>query len=364
MINTVIIKPTKLCNADCSYCCAPPSQKDIWDIEKFERVFKKIHNRLSDGATLLWHGGEPMLAGPAFYRKAFEIARKYKPGIRFSMQSNLLLYNSKQWKDVIFDVMGGSISTSFDLGSKERTIKGDHESYKSRFLRNLSSLVNDGFRPLVIGTYTEETANFAIEMYEFSKSQPIPIDIRINYRYPAGRAASNGVVISPKTFGDLLVTIYNKWLHDDVNMIVTPLDIMLKHVLGGKSDTCPWTNSCGGRILAIEPNGDVYNCGEFADLGGDDYRFGSIFDNEIDEILESKQSRSIRRRVYLFPEDCARCEHFQECRGGCARDAALFGNGIYGKFYYCSSWKTIFSRIKESVATGEANGLIERLGLN
>ena len=44
------------------------------------------------------------------------------------------------------------------------------------------------------------------------------------------------------------------------------------------------------------------------------------------------------------------------------RDSALFGRGIYGKFFYCESWQEAFSRIKESILTGEADAALSKFG--
>ena len=44
------------------------------------------------------------------------------------------------------------------------------------------------------------------------------------------------------------------------------------------------------------------------------------------------------------------------------RDSVLFNRGLYGKFYYCESWQEIFSRVKESILSGEADSLLRRFG--
>ena len=74
-ISTVIIKPTKGCNADCTYCCAPPDGAPKWDIETFKKVFDAMEPRLNPSAILIWHGGEPMLLGPKFFSEALARTR-------------------------------------------------------------------------------------------------------------------------------------------------------------------------------------------------------------------------------------------------------------------------------------------------
>lgn len=365
MIGTVILKPTKLCNADCSYCCAPPDGAGMWDLNRFRRYFDRLAPALSPSPVVLWHGGEPMLLGPEFYERALEYARSKVPGVRFSMQTNLLLYSTARWQRIFVDVFGGSFSTSFDPDGERRSLKGDTQAYQTRFLRKLDEVLADGLRPLVIGTYNQATIHLAESVYEKSLSYgEKAFSIRINYMHPTGRIAGLGGLIQPRHYGGALTAIYDRWIKEMPNFDITPLDLMVKRVVGLDSDRCPWTKSCGGRFLSIEPNGDAYNCGEYADLGDRRQCFGNLEKQSVEEMLRSPPAVMIRRRRVSVPLECQTCRHFEQCEGGCSRDSALFGNGVLGKFHYCGAWMMIFDRIKESIASGEADSLLKRYGVD
>ncbi|MEM6903272.1 MAG: radical SAM protein, partial [Pseudomonadota bacterium] len=92
MISTVIAKPTKVCNAACTYCSAPPDGVPKWSIDDFKRYFDRLAPHLTDQAYIIWHGGEPMLLGAEFYEQAGEYARHQHPNVNFSIQTNLLSY--------------------------------------------------------------------------------------------------------------------------------------------------------------------------------------------------------------------------------------------------------------------------------
>ncbi len=363
MISTVILKPTCACNADCEYCASPPDGEGAWTFDDFRLFFNRLAPHLAERVVLLWHGGEPMLLGPDFYRRCFDHATRAKSEIRFSIQTNLLLYDSRRWRDVFADIMAGSISTSFDPGSTLRTLKGDPVAYRTRFLRSLDAVLGDGFRPLVIGTYGEEDVPLAQAMYDLSLSHGSrAFDLRFNYRYPAGRAAGEGEAISPGTYGAMLIGLYERWVREVPRFSLTPLDLMVKRVAGLEDGRCPWTRQCGGRFLSIEPNGNVHNCAEFADLGDPGYRFGNLRAESVPELLASEAAVQARRRRIEIPCECVACRHFAECEAGCMRDAVLFGHGADGRFHYCAAWKLVFDRIKESILSGEADDLISRLG--
>ena len=370
-IYVVIAKPTRLCNADCSYCSSPPleqrgkSSEPEWTIENFKDYFDKVYPYLAHGAIWIWHGGEPMLMGVDFYEKAHEYAlekmKKEGRNIYFSMQSNLLGYN-KKWYKTFSEVFQGSLSTSFDADETQRTIKGNTKTYGKVFRRVLNEVIDDGFRPMVIGVYTEETAPLMHKMYDWSLSlgeKAFPL--RFNYCHPTGRIESGGEAIKPSTYGKYLIELYNRWIKDVPDFTITPLDQMFKKVIGIDGEGhCPWTKKCGGRFIEIEPNGDVYNCADFADLG-EKYRFGNLnTSTSLMEMLNTKPALQVRRRASIVPNSCQTCEHFDDCEGGCMRDATLYEHGLYGKFHYCESWKMVFARIKESILSGEADKIIEK----
>lgn len=386
MIYTVIAKPTKACNADCSYCSSPPDDNDSWSIDDFKLIFDRVKDGLAESCYWIWHGGEPMLQKPDFYIQAYEYAIKHKPNIKFSMQTNILLYKSNLWKSVFRDIFNGRISTSFDPDVTQRTIKGDPLKYEKQFRKKLDEVLNDGFEPLVIGVFKQENSSKMQEMYNWAmSSRGKTFHIRFNYQYPAGRASGLGEILSPETYGVNLLELYNRWIVDRPPFDIVPLSQMLVKVIGKDVDQCPWTNSCGGKFLSIEPNGDLYNCGDFADLGEERFRFGNVRDvslngskresivgfyrksdeaNFIHDVMTTPAAISMIQRRVNLPSDCFSCRHYAECQGGCMRDSELYGRGLGGKFYYCFSWKIVFDRLKESVISGEADGLLSDMGFN
>lgn len=365
-ISTLIIKPTKGCNADCSYCSAPPDGAPKWSIDDFKNVFEALEPKLHPHATFIWHGGEPMLLGPDFYEEAYAIATATHPHIKFSLQSNLLGYN-KRWKTVFDTVFKGSLSTSWDPDGRFRTLKGSTELYERIYQDRIGKILTDGYRPKVISTFDEYAAPLMHRVYELaleSDKKGLTHDIRLNYRYPAGRAQGEGETLTPGTYGKTLLEIYERWLTDTPGFLVTPLDQMFLKVTGRELARCPWAKACTGRIVGIEPNYDVYNCGEFADLADPQFCFGNLLEDGIEKCLSSPAAKMLAARTFKTPKSCQTCIHFEECEGGCMRDSALYGRGIYGKFHYCESWQEVFSRVKESILTGEADNLIRKFGQN
>lgn len=351
-IGTVIAKPTRACNADCSYCCAPAYDNDKWGFEKFKHFFDKMEPHMVQGATWLWHGGEPMLMSPSFYTKAKEYAdSKGRKDIAWSMQSNILLYKSSKWKRVFQEVFEGRISTSYEPDEVHRTVKGCPKKYGERFKIAAKAMLDDGFDLFIIGVFDDNNIDSANELYNFAKKNDGRVAIRINYKVPVGRAKADEIVslLNPKTYGEKLVELEKLREKEQSNVSIIPNDILLEKLRGGIDEICPWTNNCAGRIISIEPNGDVYNCDNYAEIGDKNLSFGNLNYNETSEIFSSKAFSQALSRSYTTHDDCLSCDYFYACRGGCSRDSYLFTGDTNGKFPYCYSWKLIFNELSRKI---------------
>jgi uncharacterized protein len=366
MLQVIIARPTRLCNADCFYCAAPPDGFGKWKIENFYHYFDSLVEHLDDFATWIWHGGEPMLMGPEFFIQAHEYALAKKPNLKFAIQSNLLSYSANpKWKEVFEKYFKHSISSSYDPDKEGRTVKGSTDKFQKLFLRSLEKLITDGFNPMLIATISNkdlgENGNIDAlnDFYEWNKQYNLPL--RFNYCYPSGKLGEKIEYIThPNNYGQALVNLYDKWISDfnqnAVNFTITPFDQMIKVICEDEINFCPWLSNCGGKFLEIEPNGDVYNCSDFADLKRRDYSFGNLKDNTYNELMRSKPALEIKKRMLFLPSSCQRCEHQKECQGGCSAQVVMFKQKITnGKFPYCLSWKQILTRVKQSILSSEAD---------
>lgn len=374
-IFVVIAKPTKACNADCSYCSAIPYDKEKWTVEKFMHIWDSISPGLNQKAQWIWHGGEPLLMSPEFYTSCYAYAKRTHPDIRFEMQSNITLYKSSRWKDTIDHVFNGCISTSFEYGGM-RTIFGDAQKFEKVFNWKLKAILDDGLKTGIIGTYSDSNIKEAVRMYDLAISygDKAP-SIRINYMRPQGRVKDHGVLMSVENYTQTLLALWHRWVADAPAFDVVPLADFLYSVLGiHQSYKCPYTRSCGGRFLSIEPNGNLYNCAVSSDTRNKAFCFGNVFDLTVDNAVvsqnefisrlnEAKALRVIKSRRYQVHLDCVKCPHFRECQGGCPSDSMLFDGSISSKFYYCETWKSLLSQVKNDLQAGKLDRLLQKRGL-
>ena len=358
-ISVVLAKPTKSCNADCSYCFAKPYDKDRWSFSKFKEYFDKIEPYLLSPTQWIWHGGEPMMMGVDFFYKAEEYAKKSGVKINFSMQSNLTLYNDDKWLTYIKEDIDSRISTSYDIDEISRTINGSADKYNSRFFNSIDSLMSNGISPFMIGVYDDSNVDMVDEMYDLSKEYKnrygVGISFRINPKIEKSNNEFESVFqLTPKKYGEVLVRLLDRWLaDDDADFNITPLDSFISFYFSyGEYNICPWTNACVGKFINIEPNGDIYNCDDSVHFSGFDYKFGNLLVNSMDEILKGNVIEAALSKSKDVAEGCMRCEFFYACKGGCGALKNL--NGKFGtEFYpYCETNKMVFQRIKELAESG------------
>src|SRR5437763_5632843 len=106
-ISSLLIKPASaVCNLDCSYCFYLDREADPYSALPARRMTDETLERLIDtylfysypNSTFAFQGGEPTLAGPAFFEKVVELQQRYGRNghaIANAMQTNGVLLNDR-----------------------------------------------------------------------------------------------------------------------------------------------------------------------------------------------------------------------------------------------------------------------------
>ncbi len=94
---TLILEPVKGCNLSCRYCYADVTGAGVMSRRTLQTALAKTA-RYAEGQGfreihILWHGGEPLLAGLGFFRDALQMLDGLASGLRFQhyLQTNGLL---------------------------------------------------------------------------------------------------------------------------------------------------------------------------------------------------------------------------------------------------------------------------------
>jgi uncharacterized protein len=338
-----------------------------------------IESHRTKEVMVAWQGGEPTLMGLPFFRRAVELAEKYRrPGmtIEFTMQTNGTLLDDEWGKFLAANrfLMGISIDGPREIHDLYRYDKGGGPTF-DKVMRGLNVLKRHKVDWNVLCTLHRNNADRPLEIYRFFRDelgaqfiQFIPIVERIT---PEQTAASANLAepwhswrdrplyvqagdlvtersITGEQYGDFLCAVFDEWVRRDVGRVyVQMFDVALANWVGEPSGLCVHSRTCGGA-LAMEHNGDLYSCDHFVEPA---YLLGNIRQDHLIELVASdKQLQFGRDKFDKLPRYCRECDVRFACHGGCPKDRFMTTpDGEPGLNYLCPGYKKFFHHIDEAM---------------
>ncbi|MEG1573602.1 MAG: anaerobic sulfatase-maturation protein [Bacteroidales bacterium] len=365
----VMAKPTgALCNLDCQYCYyleknglyKGSSQKMSDEIlELF--IANYIECQPTDEVYFTWHGGESLLRGIEFFRKAIKYEAQYARGRKIfnSIQTNGILLND-EWcrffKDNDF-LVGISLDGTEHIHNRYRLDKSGHGTFV-RVMRGVELLQRHNVEFNTLSVITDYGAKFPLEIYRFFKEigsrymQFTPIVERWGDRddglelLPPGDGYKNIEMppwcVDPNEYGDFYCRIFDEWVRNDVgDYYVQLFDATLAGTVGEQPGVCIYAKSCG-HASAIEYNGDVYSCDHFV---FPEYKLGNIRTNGLVEMMLSEEQMKFGRdKRDKLPRQCFDCKFLNLCNGECPKNRiSRTAEGETGLNYLCAGLKKYFA---------------------
>lgn len=323
---TLIVKPVAACNASCVYCCSDRDDGRRMGPGLLDLLFERIARSDVRKVLLLWHGGEPLLAGAGFFRSALEHTRQLTGGgfqVEHTFQTNLLAADGEMLDLLIALSSGHSVSSSVEPIAGVRRVGDDPDAYLRLWLKRYDSARRRGLGVNLVYVVHQGSLARVASLYRYFRNLGVA-GVRFNPVYPSiHRPAAEEMGISPEQWGEFLILLRRAWLEDQRTLRVEPLaewEDLVRGSLPQEAGSCAFTNGCGRGRLAIGPDGEVHSCGRAADRG--DRPLGRITAVGLDHLLSVLATRSYSsRRGWLEEHDCAECTWWSLCRGGCPDDA-------------------------------------------
>lgn len=363
-----MVKPVgSLCNMRCKYCyyldkaqlynnCQP--QMDDALLENYIRA--NIEGNNSPVIAFAWHGGEPLLAGKEFFRKAVALQQKWGQGrtIENSIQTNGLLIDD-EWCQIFRDnnfLVGVSIDGPESIHDAHRVDAGGQPTF-ARVMRGIERMYRNRVEYNTLTTINIHSEGRGAEVYNFLRG----ISVFMQF-LPVAELLCDGRVQSPETqgaavapwsvsadgFGQFMCDVFDQWVAKDVGRRYVQLfDATLALMVGVQPSVCSLCETCGSG-LTVEHNGDVYCCDHFV---YPEYKIGNIHTDCLADLAYSdcQFEFGVAKRA-LLPRECRHCKYYNLCHGECPKHRFIADNtGEYGKNYLCDGYRKFFAHTEQAM---------------
>jgi len=348
-----IIKPVgNYCNLRCDYCFLQgdkQAQPRMMDPQLLADIIEQYAQIAGDRLRFIWHGGEPLLAGRAFYENVLHLQRRY------ARQDGRQVINQLQTNATLIDKgwTGLIKKHKFRIGVSLDGNAGNHNRHRRTIdgigsfgttMHGIVTLKQMGVPFGVIQVLTKGSHEYLREDFRFFTRELGLKRWALNpYCNPDGDGLS-AATLEPAEFAVYLLELLDLWLAADSEQLhIREIDNFFAGALGRRPKLCSYNGSCAG-YLCIDWDGKVYPCDRFT--GDPQYLLGDLARESLGAILESAAWHNWLALVKPLPAECRDCKWVQACHNGCA-DHRVGGPG--GKYYYCATRKQLFARAAELV---------------
>lgn len=307
-----------------------------------------IEASTDDLVMFSWHGGEPLLAGLEFYKKAVALQRKYLPAgktILNGIQTNGTLLNDELCRFMTDEgfIAGISIDGPEKIHNQYRVNRRNDPSF-IQVMKGYELLLKYNIITEILCVTGAHNEKHPLDVYSFFRSAGarfisfLPL---VNRDHVSGSGVTADSV-NPSEFGNFLITVFDEWKEKDIGRIKVQLfEEALRTAFDQEHTLCVFKEVCGG-VPVIESNGDFYSCDHFV---SDSFRVGNIMNRRIDELLDSEEQFDFGRdKLLSLPNYCRKCPVRQMCNGECPKNRfVLTPDGESGLNYLCSGYKRFFT---------------------
>lgn len=376
---TSMVKPVgSLCNMRCKYCyyldkaALYDYRQPLMNDELLERYIRaNIEGNNSPVIAFAWHGGEPLLAGKEFFRKAVALEQKYAEGrtVENSIQTNGLLLDD-EWCAIFRDnnfLVGVSIDGPEHIHDAHRVDAGGQPTF-ARVMKGIERLYRNRVEYNTLTTVNIHSEGRGAEVYNFLRGisvfmQFLPVaELLCDGRIQSPEAQKADIApwsVSAKGFGEFMCDVFDIWVKKDVGRRYVQLfDATLALMVGVQPSVCSLCETCGSG-LTVEHNGDVYCCDHFV---YPEYKIGNIHTDRLADLAycDRQFEFGVAKRA-LLPRECRHCKYYNLCHGECPKHRFIDDNrGEYGKNYLCEGYKHFYDhtaqameRMKELILAGK-----------
>lgn len=353
---TVIMKPTFSCNLRCKYCYHSETQyiESLMSEELLEKTISLVQSEYED-VMYVWHGGEPLLCGIEFYRKAVELQLKYAGNtrrIRNSIQTNGTIITDEMIDFCLKNSF--SVSVSYDGPGELNRYRQNGDITE----KNIKYMIQKGLPVAMLSVISRINVHEMQSIVDHAALLGIPV--KLNPVFKTNTYDHSDYLIEPGDYIREFTALFDSWLYDqNARTDVEPIMQYIKMYLTGKGTECVY-GSCMYHWIGVMQDGTVFPCGRNYPS---EYALGNIAkSNSIEELFACDTYKKLTVDSILRREHCAStCAYFDVCRGGCNSNSLLTGTAEKPNADNCEMFKGCYGYIANKLSQ---IGVIEREKLN
>jgi uncharacterized protein len=360
-----VVKIHSRCDLSCDYCYMYEMADQSWRDQPrrmSDEIAKHVAVRIGDhtrshglpDVSVILHGGEPLLAGPALIKCLIEEARRaVGPDVRVnaSVQTNGVgLSDSYLERLRQLDIrIGVSVDGTSEGHNRHRRFASGRGSYAA-VSAGLHRLRQDRFRPLFSGLLcTIDLRNDPLDTYEALSAFEPP---RIDFLLPHGTwdaPPPHRIPDADSTpYADWLITVFDHWYRDPV-IHIRLFDEIIRLLVGGSSST-ELIGLSPSTTAVIETDGSIEQTDTLkAAFHGAAATGLHVTQDSFDDALylPGIVARQIGERA--LSTQCGSCRLKRICGGGFYAHRYRAGTGFANPSVYCPDLMLLIDHIRNVV---------------
>ena len=327
----LMLKPaSSACNLRCRYCFyADLAEKretfcfGTMSDETVEQMLENLSRDLEagDSVSFAFQGGEPTLAGLAWYRRFVDQCEKILHGIQiaYSLQTNGTLLNG-EWAKFLKNhhfLVGLSVDGMAKCHNACRLDANGNGTYHSA-MEAKRLLEQNQVEFNVLCTLTAEMARHPNQIWNWLCQNQIRY---VQFTPCLGELDGSGksqYALHPKKFASFYIRLFELWLQDysrGIYRSIKLFDDVVNLLAYGIPTACGIHGRCQPQLV-VEADGSAYPCDFYC---VDRFRLGNLREQSPMELARSEVSAAFRNRPRDGMELCAGCRYVDFCGGGCRR---------------------------------------------
>lgn len=358
--------------ADKSYLQQPAIMSEEVMIAALTRIREHALDKNLKLVRLIFHGGEPLLASPDFYRKFVQSAQQIlAPEVlpRFSMQTNATLI-SPEWLELFLELniaFGVSLDGPAEINDANRVDHQGRGSYHKvteaiEMARSDPKFDTLGRKALTVINLQSDP----LLVYHHFRSLGFR---EIDLLFPDGTYDNPPPAVTvagtDTPYADWLIPIFDEWFeHSDPTFSIRSFKNIIRLILGSERST---ENIGGqkGRVVVIETDGGIEPVSALKACGDGFTKAGlNVLSCAIDEVYNSSHFKEYLAGPECLSHKCISCPIVRVCGGGYLPNRYKSENRFDNPSVYCRDLMKLISHIQARVLSHLPSNLRSQLELS